>query len=446
MASYLDALKTIVKDPLASSALELGHAICSKQVSSLELTEAFLGRIGDVNPQLNALCHIAEETARRLARAADEELARGVRRSPLHGVPFTVKDWIEVADMPCIAGDERYRTYVPSHNATTVSRLLDAGCVLLGKTTVGDDSSVYGRVSNPYRLSCTPGGSSSGEAAIIAASGSPFGLGSDSGGSIREPAHLCGIAGLRPTTGRIPITGHLPRINTFVDPRTVIGPMARFVDDLTAILPILSGVDWRDPSVVPMPVGDPSRVNCASLRGAFYTNYASQEPSADGGAIALRAARFLDGAGIRMTERWPSRLDEVLGITQEYWSRAGSEGLADEWQPDGCGKLTGVEVERHLWQWDRFRRTLIAFMEEFDFIVTPVSDYAAREHGRTGGAPYCLPYSLAGAPCVVVRAGTSSDGLPVGVQVVARPWREDVALAVAKMIEAQFGGWTRPTI
>jgi len=347
--------------------------------------------------------------------------------------------------MPCWANDERYLSHIPSLNATVVTRMLDAGCVLLGKTTVFPDSAIYGPTHNPYRLDCSPGGSSSGEAAIIAAGGSPIGLGSDSGGSIRDPAHLCGIAGLRPTTGRVPITGHLPRINTFVDPRTVIGPLARFVEDLATALPLLAGVDWRDPSVVPMPIQDWRQVSHSGLRGAFYSHLDGGEPSPDCGATVRQMARFLEGEGIRMYEASPDRIAEAWPITQDYWGRPGTEGLEGEWTPDCEGQMTGVELERHLFHWERFRRSLIEFMERFDFILTPVSDYAAQPPGSDGGTSYCLPYSLAGYPCVVVRAGTSADGLPVGVQIVARPWREDVALAVAHLIESQ-SGWQPPVL
>jgi amidase len=429
-----------------ASALQLSDAIGRKLVSSLEVIEAHIRRIHEVNPKLNAVFHLAEDSARKLAVAADEELAQGCRRSPLHGVPFTIKDWIEVAGMPCVAGDEKYRNHVPKEDATVVARLIGAGCIPLGKTTVTDDSLVYGRTNNPYRFDYSPGGSSSGEAAIIAAGGSPLGLGSDSGGSIREPAHFCGITGLRPTTGRIPVTGHLPRINTFVDPRTVIGPMARFVQDLVVALPILAGVDWQDPSVVPMPNRDWQLVNTNELRGVFYSHYPGSAPTTDCGAITQRTARSLEESGIAMSEAIPNRLGEALAITQEYWSRAGSEGLDDEWLPDGDGRMSGIDVERHLFQWDRFRRSLIDFMKDYDFILTPVSDYPARLRGSFGGESYCLPYSLAGYPCVVVRAGSSEQGLPVGVQIVARPWREDVALAVAGLIEMQTGGWKAPCL
>jgi amidase len=432
---------------LESSAVQLGELIERKEISSVELTEMHLERIREVNPKLNAVFHLAEDSARQMALAADKDLARGSRASPLHGVPFTVKDWIEVAGMPCVANDERYRDHIPTQHATVVELMLRAGCVLLGKTSVSDDSPIYGRTYNPYQLDLSPAGSSSGEAAIIAAGGSAFGLGSDSGGSIRDPAHACGIAGLRPTTGRVSVAGHLPRINTLVDPRTVIGPMARFVEDLPMALRFISCSDWRVPSVVWTGSGHWKHVDPLRLCGAFYSHYQGGSPTPDCGRVAEETAELLRGLGVSICEALPGRIDEALPITRAYWSRAGSEGLEDEWAPDGEGQMTGLGVERHPFLWDRFRRSLLAFMEPYDFILTPVSDFPAQPHGgNPDGASYCLPYSLAGYPCVVVRAGTSVDGLPVGIQVVGRPWRDHVALAVAWLIEKELGGWQPPDL
>jgi amidase len=433
-------------DLLYASATELATAIARKQVSSREVTQACLERIKTVNPLLNAVFHLDEEAACQMARIADEELARGYRRSALHGVPFTVKDWIEVAGVPCMAGNERFRNHVPAQDATVVARLRQAGCIFLGKTTVGADSALYGRTCNPYRLDCSPAGSSSGEAAIIAAGGSPFGLGSDSGGSIRQPAHNCGIVGLKPTAGRVPLTGHLPRITAMADPRTVIGPMARFVADIAQALPLLCGTDWADACVVPMPLDDWKHVDISRLRGAFYTHHAGATPNPDCAALTWQTATILQSAGVAMEESVPPRVEEAWRITMDYWSRPESEGIDDEWQPEGEAKLSGLEVERHLFEWDRFRRVLLGFMKSYDFVLTPVAEQPARPHGSEGGIPYTLPYSLTGYPCVVVRAGSTADGLPVGVQIVARPWREDVALAVSAQIEAASGGWQPPSL
>lgn len=430
---------------LYASATLLGAAIASKQVSSREVTEAYLQRIQVVNPHLNAVFHLAAEEARTMARTADEELARGYRRSDLHGVPFTVKDWIEVAGVPCMAGEERYRNHVPTQDATVVARLRQAGCIFLGKTTVTADSPVYGRTNNPYRLDYSPAGSSSGEAALIAAGGSPLGLGSDSGGSIRQPAHNCGIVGLKPTMGRVPLTGHLPSICAMADPRTVIGPMARYVEDVARALPLLCGTDWSDASVVPMPLEDWKQVNLSLLRGAFYTHHEGANPSEECAEVTRQTADLLQRAGIELVEKVPPRVEEAWPLTLDYWGRPES-AERDEWRPDGEPRLASIDVERHLFEWDRFRRTLLRFMEPYDFLLTPVAEQPARPHGSEGGIPYTLPYSLTGYPGVVVRAGVTPDGLPVGVQIVARPWREDIALAVAGHIEAVSGGWQPPSI
>lgn len=164
------------------------------------------------------------------------------------GVPFTVKDWIDAAGLPCPGGRVAHRSRVPNRDATVVARLRAAGGILLGKTSVGPDNELYGRTNHPDDPLFSPAGSSSGEAAIIAAGGSPLGLGSDSGGSIRQPAHCCGVAGLKPTTGRVPLTGHFPFICAATDPRTVIGPLARHVEDLAFVLRLIAGPDGEDPA------------------------------------------------------------------------------------------------------------------------------------------------------------------------------------------------------
>ena len=212
-----------------ASATTLARRIRDRELSSEAIVQAHLQRITTVNPRLNAVVQLAAEQALADARAADATLVRGQPNGPLHGVPFTVKDWIDTAGLPCTGGDLAFRTRVPTEDATVVARMRQAGAILLGKTNVMVDNPVYGRTNNPYNRADSTTGSSSGEAALIAAGGSPLGLGSDSGGSIRQPAHACGISGLKPTTGRIPLTGHFPFISAINDPRTTIGPMARFV-------------------------------------------------------------------------------------------------------------------------------------------------------------------------------------------------------------------------
>jgi amidase len=429
-----------------ASATTLARRIRDRELSSEEVVRAHLRRIEAVNPRLNAVVQLAAAQAVAEARAADAKLGRGERSGALHGVPFTVKDWIDAAGLRCTGGAAAFRDREPAVDAPAVARLRQAGAILLGKTNVMVDNPVYGRTNNPYNLAYSTTGSSSGEAALIAAGGSPLGLGSDSGGSIRQPAHACGIAGLKPTTGRIPLTGHFPFISAMNDPRTTIGPLARTVEDLALALAILSGPDWQDASAIPMPLADWRAVDVRTLRVATYTQHAEANPTAETVDACRRAAQVLAGAGAQVEEVLPPRIEEAAALTRQYWQRPESAS-AETWVADGEFHLGSEAVERHLFEWDRFRRALIGFMAHTDVILTPAAERPATPHGTDAGwIPYTLPYSLTGWPCVVVRAGTAPEGLPIGVQIVARPWRDDVALAAAREIERSLGGWQPPEL
>jgi amidase len=338
------------------------------------------------------------------------------------------------------------REHVPKRDATVVSRMRAAGAIMLGKTLDGESNAVYGPGHNPYDLSRSPGASSSGEAAIIAAGGSPLGLGSDSGGSIRYPAHCCGVAGLKPTTGRVPLTGHFPRIGALSDPRTQIGPLARSVEDLALALPVIAGVDGRDPSVVPVPLGDSNDVTLAGQRIAYYTTYEGASPTPETAEAVRAAVAALTEAGAVAEEALPPRIEEAFEVTTAYWRRTRSAAWS-EWTPGRESTMTADEIERSIFAWERLQRAFLGFMERYDVIVCPTAaGPAPAQDERETDFVYTVPYSLAGWPCVVVRAGTSPEGLPIGVQVVARPWREDVALAVARQIEGALGGWQAPPL
>lgn len=437
-----------MNDLVFTPAGDLARAIRKRIVRAERVVEAHLARIESVNPTLNALVAVAADRACEEAREADRTIAAGHEVGPLHGVPFTVKDWIEAEGLPCAAGEEARRAYIPAQDATVVSRLRAAGAILLGKSNILTVSPLHGPTLNPYDPARSAGYSSSGEAAIIAAGGSPMGLGSDSGGSLRLPAHYCGIATLKPTQGRIPATGHYPRVGGLSDPRTQIGPMARTVDDLALLFPLLAGTDWHDPDVVPMPIGHLDAVALPSLRVAYYTESPIARTTPEIVETTHEAARLLAGAGMLVEERTPERLDEALEITRAYWARPESESW-EAWRPDGAATMASEEVERSLWRWERFRRSMLRFMATCDVILTPAAEQPAPLHGTPeadAGVAYTLPFSLTGYPAVVVRAGTSPEGLPIGVQIVARPWREEVALAVARHIERSMGGWQRPPI
>ena len=245
--------------------------------------------------------------------------------------------------------------FVPARDATAVARLRAAGGILLGKTNCTElcgsgetDNLVYGRTNNPYDLSRSPGGSSGGEAAIIAAGGSPLGLASDFGGSIRGPAHLCGIAGLNPTFGRVPRTGHIPPYGGAYDTAR-IGPMARYVEDLALVLPIIAGPDGIDPTVAPVPVGDPNTVTVRGLRVAFHTDNGIFPVTHETAETVRNAARALADAGLSVTEDCPPGLSDLMEVGAALGSISATgrarRGLSGVQRTCGVG-IRGVHAVR----------------------------------------------------------------------------------------------------
>lgn len=420
------------------SATALAAGIRNGSFCSVEVVQAHLQRIAEVNPRLNAVVQLAAKQALAQARAADAAQARGEPLGPLHGVPFTAKDVFETAGLIAAVGLEERSHYVPQHDATVVSRLRAAGGILLAKTNCPpgggggeSDNPVYGRTNNPYDQRCTPGGSSGGEAALIAAGGSPCGVGSDSGGSIRLPAHYNGVAGLRPTVGRVPNTGVFDQPGGLTDPRTTCGPMSRYVEDLALLLPIVVGDDNSDSGVVPMPLGDHRRVELSRLRAAWYDDDGLMPPTSATAATVRAAAQALGAAGVALEERRPAELEAALEISRRYWR---SE------------EMNGAEYQQLLADWDAYRSRMLGFMADYDLLLCPASATPAGLHGsvRDTSFSYTLPFSLTNYPALVLRAGTSPEGMSIGVQLVARPWREDIVLAAALQVEAALGGWQPP--
>jgi len=274
------ARRTRLADPLIySSTTALAQAIRDRRISSEELVNACLARIQEVNPKINAVVQLAADQARAQAREADAALARRESRGLLHGVPMTIKDSLDTAGLISTGGTKGRASFVPKEDATVVARLRAAGAILLGKTNTPEltlsfetTNLVYGRTSNPYDLSRTSGGSSGGAAAIVASGGAPFDIGSDYGGSIRLPSHFCGIAGIKPTAGRVPRTGHIYPFGGILDSFQQIGPLARSVDDLALLLPLIAGPDGVDPGVLLMPLLDPEAVEVSWLRVSFHTD------------------------------------------------------------------------------------------------------------------------------------------------------------------------------
>lgn len=383
-------------DLLQASAVAPAEAIRARRVSSAELVQAHVDRIAAVNPRLNAVVQLDVDAALDSARAADKRLASGEAGGPFHGVPFTVKDWLETAGLVCAAGLIERKGYMPKRDATAVARMRAAGAILLGKTNVQESNDVYGATRNPYDLGRSPGASSSGEAAIIAAGGSPLGLGSDSGGSLRYPAHCCGVATLKPTSGRVPNTGHFPRIGASHDPRTGVGPLSRHVEDLWPVLAVIAGVDWRDPSVMPVPLEAPV-VGVSGRRIGWFVEIPGAEPEAATVAMVQAAAKVIAETGASVEGVRLPRIEEAMPITEMYWRRVQSPSW-NEWAPPGPSTLSADELERSIFEWDRLRRAMTAFIEGFDAIVCPVAEGVAPGHGAIERRDYLytVPFSLTG--------------------------------------------------
>jgi amidase len=455
-------------DPCSASAVALARALRERRASSLELVEACLARVERVNPALNAVVTLCADQARREASAADAEAARGDWRGPLHGVPITVKDSFDVAGVVSTWGTPGRAGFVPEADATAVARLRAAGAIVLGKTntpelTMGFETSnpIHGRARNPYDPARTPGGSSGGAAAIVAAGGAPLDVGSDTGGSIRLPAHCCGVAGLRPTSGRVPRTGHAIGPGGALDALTQIGPIARRVEDLALALRLIAGPDGRDPFVSPVPLGEPARIGISGLRVALFVDNGIAKPDPEVEAAVTAAGQALEAAGARVDERRPPGADETLDLFMRVQLMDGGAELRSllarcgtrlgESSLAALAQLPAPPVDdrvRTVERWDAFRARLLAWVRDWDLVVSPVCAHAALRHGESDGRipafSYTMTWNLTGWPGVVVRAGTSPEALPIGVQLVAPPWREDLALAAAARVEQALGGWRPP--
>ncbi len=436
---------------LTLSGVAQAALIRDRKISPEELFNLHLARIEEVNPAINAVVEILPFSE--------------PKRGPLTGVPFSIKDSIEIEGTVCSAGTLGYRNRPKSpRDATLVTRLRSAGAIPIARTNLPDllfafesDNLIFGRTNNPYDLSRTSGGSSGGEAALIASCGSPFGVGSDAAGSVRLPAHYCGIASLKPTSGRLPRTGHVPPAGGWIEALWQIGPMARRVEDLQALMPILLGADGQDQTVIPMPYhGDPIE----NLRVAYFTDNGFAEPDSETQAVVTEAGRALDAIECRPPLERSYELEMMFlgaeggdGI-KAFLREIGSERthpLLDGWLAKFDAYRTNVTGFAQYWSLiDNFRTLMHTYLSKFDVVLSPVSTTPALPHGTSieeknfHGFSYTMTHNLTGWPAAVVRCGTSANGLPIGVQIAAAPWREDIVLRVARRLEEIFGGWRLP--
>ena len=460
-------------DLIFASASRLAEEIRKKRISPIELVRAHVDQIENINPKLNAFIHVDAERALDQAHAAEAAVMGNKNLGPLHGVPISIKSSISVTGMSFEAGTKLRAGFIADDDAPLVQRLRRAGAIILGVTNTPEllmawetDNLLYGRTNNPWDLSRTAGGSSGGEAAAIASGCSAGGVGSDGGGSIRIPAHFCGIAGLKPTPGRIPATGHFPQSVGPFALLGVVGPMARTVTDLKLLFETMQGPDIGDPSAAPVPVRWPELNDLKMIQIGFFEDDGRTPVTPETRAAVQKAAAALRDAGFHVEPFRPEGLEKARELWWQFFGVAGGMLLgpmtrgheselspilkefngwvADE-QPHTAESLLSASIER-----DLVRMQVFEQMQRFPLLLCPVASIPAFRHserqwqveGKTVGYldawSYCEWFNLLGMPAAAVPVSLSANGLPIGVQLVARPWEEEVVLSVAEIMAARM--------
>jgi len=467
------------------SVTAIAEMIRKKQVSAVEVVQNYIDRIDDINYQLNAVTMECFDRALEEAKKADQALAKGNSTGSLHGVPLTIKDSFMTEGVVSTGGTIGKMNFVPKEDATVVARLRNMGGILLGKTNTPEftliggvlgvnstNNIIYGISKNPYDLNKSTSGSSGGAGAIVASGGSAFDVGTDWGGSVRGPSSTNGIAGIKPTSVRLPRTGHIVDYGGLFDLWQQPGPMARYVKDLDLLTPIMAGPDFKDAAVVPMPWPDYREVDFGKLKVAFFPENGIANTDLTTIETVRKAAKWMDEVALEVIEDCPKDLLVELGtirrdlIIGDGWQwlkrateRAGSKtygaSLRERLAYQG-DVITTAHYTKLLEMQDANRSKMLQWFAQYDVIICPVTNSPAGDinsgyneessYMDNPGESYTKPFNTCGWPGAVVRCGQSLDGLPIGVQVVAHPWREDVALAVASYLESKSGGWKKPSI
>ncbi|GAB1542578.1 amidase [Scytonema sp. NUACC21] len=489
-----------MSDLVFMPAHQLAKGIRERTFSAVEVLTAHLAQIAKHNSRLNAIVTLDEEGAWQRALAADEALAKGESWGVLHGLPVTIKDYIETAGLRTTSSYPPLANYIPEKDATVVSRLRGAGAIILGKTNlpmlaqgIQSDSPIFGRTNNPWNLEYTPGGSSGGGGAAVAAGLSPLDIGGDIGGSIRIPAHFCGIFGLKPTEHRVSNAGCVARdrgLFKSVRHLRVLGPLARSVEDLSLCLSLIEGQDGRDWEVGSSPAETLSLREFKTYRFAWTDDFGGIPVTADTRLTLEKLAIQLESMGCRVERTKPHKLDFALAL-QTFGEILGTEvgvlepplvrslapllaiGLSAKLSknPLAQGILRGgrLNFRRYAEALNR-RDTIIGqvetFLSEWDAWLCPVTCGPAFKHVKISSNldslvkvlsvdEQTLPYNvwglshsplfnLTGNPVVVIPVGYSQECLPIGVQIVGRRWRDRELLAIAKELAEVVGTWQSP--
>ncbi len=453
-------------DIVFSSMTQLAAAIRAGHMSAREVLEAHLAQIDKHNPTLNAIITMDAERSYERAREADEALARGEVWGPLHGVPFTLKDAHATAGMRTTTGFPPLADYVPQEDSPVAARLKAAGGNLMGKTNVhmllADPAQsinpIFGRTKNPWNSERTPGGSSGGAAAALAAGMTPFEIGTDLTGSIRIPAHFCGVFGLKPTEHRVPLTGLIPGLP---GPRPIrimscIGPMARTVEDLALLFAIIAGPDGRDTDVASVPVEEMPQLDLNRLRVAFAPTFPGIPVAAEMREAGEEFAGRLAALGAVVEEAALPQVD----FQQELASAGALIGMMmGAFQPEEPERPT--TLAHYLEALDIRDQSIAAwehFFEKWDVLLCPPSMMTAFPHCEPGAlllvdgqevsywmvSAHSTVFNYTGHPAVVLPYKLGRAGLPMGVQIVGKRWSEARLLAMAKALSGVTGAFQRP--
>jgi len=470
-----------MNEPTFLSAVEMCTNVRSKRISPVELAEAHLAKIERLNPRLNAFIQIEPELVRQQARNAESAVMRGGELGPLHGVPVSIKASIDVAGMKCEAGTRIRAGYVAQKDAPLVERLRRIGAVILGMTNTPEllmawetDNALYGRTNSPWDLDRTPGGSSGGESAAIASGMSAGGIGSDGGGSIRVPAHFSGICGLKPTPGRIPSTGDFPPSGGPFALIGVVGPMARTVADLRVLFEVIQGPDDGDPCAAPVPLCWPASDELKQLKIGYFEDDGHTPVTAEIRSAVRTAADALQHAGFQVEPFRPEGLEPARILWKKFFVKMGGMLIAPmfagreqdanpilkqflEWSA-AEPRLSEHDVIDAWIQRDMLRAHFLEQMRNYPVLLCPPAAIPAFRHGERNWTverrkveyldawSYTEWFNLLGNPAAVVPITHSEQGLPVGVQIVGRPWEEEQVLSIAAIVESACNGWRVPPI
>jgi Asp-tRNA(Asn)/Glu-tRNA(Gln) amidotransferase A subunit family amidase len=462
-------------------AVAMAEQIRKKKISPVEVVDAHLAQIDKLNPKLNAYVQLDADRVRRAARDAENAVIQEKQLGPLHGVPLSIKSSISAAGLRCESGTRLRTGFVPAQDAPLVARLRAAGAIVLGVTNTPEllmawetNNLLYGRTNSPWDLERTPGGSSGGEAAAIAAGMSAGGVGSDGGGSIRVPAHFCGICGLKPTPGRIPSTGHYPASTGPFALIGVVGPMARTVADLRLLFEVMQGPDVGDTCAAPAPLRWPREEEVMKLKIGYFEDDGRTPVTPETRSALGTAAEALRSAGFQVEPFQPSGLEEARRLWHKYFVGAGGMLLRQmfsgresdlspllkqflEWS-SAEPALTAATLLDAWIRRDTLRAQFFAQMQQYPILLCPAAAIPAFRHGERSWQiqgktvnyldawSYTEFFNLLGNPAAVVPVSCSPEGLPIGVQIVGRPWQEERVLAVAEALEQKCGAWKIPTL